>query len=288
MPDSLSDEVPEQLVIDQLQAYGRFFAATVDEPLLAEPGPSGSHVGSFNAPASGRPVRRRPRRHRRIAVASGAAALVVVAALALGLVTQGGSPNGFIDASTQVIDSPPDPPGALFVLPDPESGFDVANGSISDLPLDDEGPTQVVSGRSTMTRVEVAAVMAAVTAHKASKSDIAIFGARSAPVRVRRGTSVLGTVNDLVGRIGTVGHATFGHRAIRDQFKRRRHDRAVMFTDDQQHDAGQVDISNVPLLYTVDLAGYRPRSTLAGFSDATFTLMSALEAGCDAGWPFEC
>lgn len=45
----------------------------------------------------------------------------------------------------------------------------------------------------------------------------------------------------------------------------------------------------------LDLAGYRPRSmpagsrgrlSLAGSSDASFTMMSVLEAGRDAGWPF--
>jgi hypothetical protein len=60
-------------------------------------------------------------------------------------------------------------------------------------------------------------------------------------------------------------------------------------------DAGSVDLSYVPTIYTVDLAGYRPRSlpsgqtgryTLAGFSDTTFTLMQTLEAGRNADWPF--
>ncbi len=69
----------------------------------------------------------------------------------------------------------------------------------------------------------------------------------------------------------------------------------VLFTDDQMHDAGRVDLSGVPLIYTVDLAGHRPRSTsagarrrhtLAGFSDATFRLLQTLEAGRDADWPF--
>ena len=88
---------------------------------------------------------------------------------------------------------------------------------------------------------------------------------------------------------------TYGHSAIAAHFNPRTHDRVVLFTDDQMHDAGSVDISAVPLIYTVDLAGYRPRSmpsggrgrySLAGFSDATFSLMHTLEAGRDADWPF--
>ena len=47
----------------------------------------------------------------------------------------------------------------------------------------------------------------------------------------------------------------------------------------------------MPLIYTFDLAGYRPsalpagergRYTLGGFTDATFTVMEVLEGGRDA------
>ena len=162
--------------------------------------------------------------------------------------------------------------------------------------IDMSGSMQAgVSNRSTMSRVQVAAVMAAVTANKSKSAHIAIFGATNKAVRVHKGASVLRTVENLVNLVGVVGHSTMGHTAIRDHYNPKAHDRVVMFTDDQQHDAGQVDISHVPVIYTVDLAGYRPRSmptgergryTLAGFSDATFAIMQTLEAGRDANWPF--
>ena len=75
---------------------------------------------------------------------------------------------------------------------------------------------------------------------------------------------------------------------------RARHRRAVIFTDDQQHDAGAVRLDHVPLIYTFNLAGYRPsalpagergRYTLGGFTDATFTVMQVLEHGRNAAWP---
>jgi hypothetical protein len=56
-----------------------------------------------------------------------------------------------------------------------------------------------------------------------------------------------------------------------------------------------VRLGHVPLIYTVDLAGYRPsalpsgelgRYTLGGFTDATFGVMATLEAGQSADWPF--
>ena len=155
--------------------------------------------------------------------------------------------------------------------------------------------TAPVSGRSKMSRVEVAAVMAAATAKRSTNVDIVIFGNTNAKVRIRKGSSALGIAETIVGKVGSVGYATNGHSAIRTHFDARKHDRVVLFTDDQMHDAGRVDISHVPLIYTVDLAGYRPRSmpagergryALAGFSDATFTIMQTLEAGRSAGWPF--
>ncbi len=152
-----------------------------------------------------------------------------------------------------------------------------------------------VSNRSTMTRVEAAAVMAAVTAKRSAETDIVIFGLTNQRVALRKGLSIPQAVADLMALVGRVGHATNGHTAIRQNFHRGRHDRVVMFTDGQMRDSGSVDISMVPLIYTVDLAGYRPRSTeagwagrymLAGFSDATFSLMHTLEAGRNADWPF--
>ena len=78
-------------------------------------------------------------------------------------------------------------------------------------------------------------------------------------------------------------------------FDRTRHRRVVLFTDDQQHDSGSVNLDHVPLIYTFNLAGYRPsalpagqrgRYTLGGFTDATFEAMKVLEGGANAGWPF--
>ena len=162
--------------------------------------------------------------------------------------------------------------------------------------IDTSGSMQApVAAKSRMSRVEVAAVMAAVTGARSKQTETVIFGQLNKAVRFRKGMSTLGRVDQVAKLIGSVGHATYGHTAIRDHFDPRKHDRVVMFTDDQMADASAVDISHVPVIYTVDLAGYRPRSTpagqrgrytLAGFSDATFSLMQTLEAGRNADWPF--
>jgi hypothetical protein len=64
-----------------------------------------------------------------------------------------------------------------------------------------------------------------------------IYGKDSARVKGLAGTSVLAGVRKVVGQVGSVGHATFGHTAIARHFDARRHRRVVLFTDDQQHDS---------------------------------------------------
>ena len=152
-----------------------------------------------------------------------------------------------------------------------------------------------VSGKSKLTRVEVAAVMAMATVRRARDVDVVIFGHGNARVKGLGGASVLSGVAKVVGLVGSVGHSTFGHTAIAKHFDPARHQRVVIFTDDQQHDSGRVRLDHVPLIYTFNLAGYRPsalpsgergRYTLGGFTDATFTVMKVLENRRDAAWPF--
>ncbi len=162
--------------------------------------------------------------------------------------------------------------------------------------IDTSGSMQApVSNRSKLQRVEVAAVMAIATAKRASNVDVVIYGQHNAPVHGLAGASVLAGVETVVRSVGSVGHATFGHTAIARWFDPKRHERVVMFTDDQQHDAGHVRLDHVPVIYTFNLAGYGPsalpagergRYTLGGFTDATFTAMKVLEDGCNATWPF--
>ncbi|MDP9388069.1 MAG: TROVE domain-containing protein [Actinomycetota bacterium] len=162
--------------------------------------------------------------------------------------------------------------------------------------IDTSGSMQSpVSNRSKLQRVEVAAVMAMATAKRASEVDVVIYGQTNKVMKGLAGASVLAGVDKVVRAVGSVGHATFGHTAIARWYDVKRHRRAVIFTDDQQHDSGHVRLDHVPLVYTFNLAGYRPsalpagergRYTLGGFTDATFTAMKVLEDGRHAAWPF--
>lgn len=74
------------------------------------------------------------------------------------------------------------------------------------------------------------------------------------------------------------------------------HDRVVILTDEQSRsgDVGQALPATTPL-YTWNLAGYRTghsasgqanRHTFAGLTDQAFQMITLLEAGRDANWPF--
>ncbi len=75
-----------------------------------------------------------------------------------------------------------------------------------------------VSGKSKLTRVEVAAVMAMATARRARNVDVVIYGDRSRRVADLAGTSVLAGVAMVERLVGSVGHSTFGHTAIAKHF----------------------------------------------------------------------
>ena len=53
-----------------------------------------------------------------------------------------------------------------------------------------------------------------------------IFGQTNAQLKIRRGTSVLSGVDEVVGSVGSVGHATNGHTAIAKWFDPSRHRRS--------------------------------------------------------------
>lgn len=150
-----------------------------------------------------------------------------------------------------------------------------------------------LAGRSTVRRVEVAAVMAAALA-KRSAADIAIFAQGSAWVNKLPGWSVLNIVERIVASIGAVGHATYLHTAINATFDPAKHKRIVVFTDDQAHDSATMT-AHVPRIYTFDLGGYGRsgqkngqdgRYIFGGFSDASMTGIAALESVGHTGWPF--
>jgi hypothetical protein len=89
--------------------------------------------------------------------------------------------------------------------------------------IDTSGSMQTaLSRRSTMSRVEVAAVMAMAIAKRAADVDVVIYGQDNALVRGLDGASVLAGVDKVVRSVGCVGHATYGHTAIARWYNPRR------------------------------------------------------------------
>jgi hypothetical protein len=73
------------------------------------------------------------------------------------------------------------------------------------------------------------------------------------------------------------------------------HDRIVIITDEQAHDAGSHTLPDVPI-YTWNLGGYRPAHTaqgernryaFGGLNDAAFRMVPIIESTKDGRWPWE-
>ncbi|MFI6518588.1 TROVE domain-containing protein [Spirillospora sp. NPDC050679] len=150
-----------------------------------------------------------------------------------------------------------------------------------------------MSERSDLTYADAAAVFGAALALRAAQADLVEFGTTHAPVRFRRGESVL----KVVERFGSLG-GTETAAAVRAHY--RGHDRVVIVTDEQAWagHGGREPTAAAPErvpVYTWNLAGYRhghgpsgsgTRHTFGGLSDAAFSMIPLIEAGAAADWPF--
>ncbi|MDO0915867.1 TROVE domain-containing protein [Streptomyces sp. DT2A-34] len=149
-----------------------------------------------------------------------------------------------------------------------------------------------LSDRSKLNRADAAAIFGTALALRAMKADLVEFGSTSAPVKFRRGESVL----KILGRFGDLG-GTDTTEAVRRHY--RSHDRVLIVTDEQyayshHGDPTQQVPADVPV-YTWNLAGYRAghgpsgkanRHTFGGLSDGAFRMVPLLERGSDGLWPW--
>ncbi|WP_330332903.1 TROVE domain-containing protein [Streptomyces sp. NBC_00536] len=150
-----------------------------------------------------------------------------------------------------------------------------------------------LSERSQLNRADAAAVFGSALALRAAGADLVEFGTGSAVVPYTKGESVL----KLLERFGDLG-GTDTTEAVRKHYAG--HDRVLIVTDEQAayHHAGDPTEQvppDVPV-YTWNLAGYRVghgpsgranRHVFGGLTDAAFRMVSLLEDGRDARWPWE-
>ncbi|MEV0177269.1 TROVE domain-containing protein [Streptomyces sp. NPDC050803] len=149
-----------------------------------------------------------------------------------------------------------------------------------------------LSDRSQLNRADAAAIFGTALALRAKDADLVEFGSTSAPVKYRKGESVL----KILDRFGDLG-GTDTTEAVRRHY--RKHDRVLIVTDEQYTHSRHGDpTSQVPAdvpVYTWNLAGYRAghgpsgkanRHVFGGLSDAAFRMVPLLEAARDADWPW--
>jgi TROVE domain-containing protein len=152
--------------------------------------------------------------------------------------------------------------------------------------------TSPLSGRSHAQRWQVAAVFGAALATRAADGDLVAFNDKAHAIKVRRGASILRTVDDVRRKVGG-GTQTWA--SVRSSFKD--HDRIVILTDEQayfdaEHAQAGASEYRVPI-YTFNLAGYRAghapsgshgRYTFGGLTDQAFAAIEILERGHDLDW----
>lgn len=188
--------------------------------------------------------------------------------------------------------------GTTFFAPALEEALNHATTNVPIFPgrtlvmVDTSGSMSApVSNRSVIRLDEIAALFAAAVGAN-SKTDLVIYADDHRRI-TRRPTSVLRATEQITNLCGVVGYGTNTWPSTLAHYDR--HDRIVVFTDGQDHPARQSHLPDVPI-YVWDLRGYRAtnmdlttpkRYLLSGFSDASFKLVGLLEAGHDAGWPWE-
>jgi TROVE domain len=167
-----------------------------------------------------------------------------------------------------------------------------------------------MSGRGTVSRVEAAAIFGLALALK-TPDQVDVWGFADGQFRVTgvdKGASLLRSVEAFVRCVGNVGHGTYIQSAVDRTYAG--HDRVFIFTDMQtfpsisQHYLGTAimtgDVSRsvppeVPVYgfnlsgysHTAMPAGHGNRHEMGGLTDATFTLIPAIEAGTNGEWPWE-
>ncbi|MBF9073683.1 TROVE domain-containing protein [Streptacidiphilus fuscans] len=149
-----------------------------------------------------------------------------------------------------------------------------------------------ISEKTQLNRADSAAVFGVAVALRAEQADLVQFGSSHSTVPLARGESVLRVLE----RFGSLG-GTNTAEAVRAYY--RGHDRVLIITDEQYTNGRSGDpTAQVPTevpVYTWNLAGYRVghgpsgtgnRHTFGGLTDHAFRLVSLLEAGSSADWPW--
>jgi hypothetical protein len=130
------------------------------------------------------------------------------------------------------------------------------------------------------------------------KGEADVFGWADRPWHfpMAKASSVLGNLKTYMGQNGNTGSGTNLDAAIRGTYEPGKYDRMVVISDMQVMRYGSRNLipTDIPC-YFFDLAGYASAAVetkgrvyeLGGLTDATFKLITMLEAGDSGKWPWE-
>jgi hypothetical protein len=143
-----------------------------------------------------------------------------------------------------------------------------------------------MSGKTQLTWSRVAGLFGSALALRAEDATLVRYGADSEEVAVPKGGSVLRLAEQFAANQGS----TYTFAAMNKHYAG--HDRIVVLTDGQAHDAG-IPVPDARM-YTFDLAGYNvahiptgPKSfAFGGLTDHGFVALAELEKFHTVGWPF--
>lgn len=177
-----------------------------------------------------------------------------------------------------------------------------ANYSVNNIPefegrtlviIDTSGSMQSPVGgeRSKIQCVDAAALFGvALALRNVGRVNMVMFADSSVELPVKKGSSLLRSVENFRRQVGKVGYSTRTWQAIQKHYDN--HDRVIVLTDEQSHDRGT---NPGCFMHFVNLAGYRvstaPKDArtfaYGSFSDQIFSTMPLLERGVSQRWPWE-
>jgi hypothetical protein len=184
-------------------------------------------------------------------------------------------------------------------LPALERALDLSLGNVPQLAgrtlvlMDVSGSMYVPAAgeNSALQRWEAAAVFGLALGLRAAKADVYAYSNDAKKLKLSRRASVLRLVEQLRG-FGGGGTATW--QTLQRTYDK--HDRVVILTDEQASFGAQDPGPGfVPLIYTWNLAGYRPahsrsgehgRYTFGGLTDKAAVVIPLLEEAKEGNWPF--
>ncbi|MBS2532531.1 TROVE domain-containing protein [Catenulispora sp. NF23] len=167
--------------------------------------------------------------------------------------------------------------------------------------------TRGVSARSTITHLDIGALIGVALADRAAGSgrgdDVDLIGFADGLFthKLARGGSVLREIERFAKRYGEVGHGTRLVDAVANSYDE--HDRVVIVSDMQafpyyynsQNKGADAFIPDTVPVFAINTAGYGPsalppgkrnRFEIGGFSDKVFSMFALLADGDRPAWPF--